>query len=559
MHLWKFKLDEMANEEQLRILNKEGVQAWNEWRKDNRDVEIDLEGANLNYAYLEGANLNYAYLEGANLYNAQLERAQLNYAQLNYAYLEGANLEGANLNGANLNGANLEGAYLEGAHLEGAHLNYAYLEGANLNGANLTDANLNYAQLERAYLEGAQLYGAYLNYAQLERAYLEGANLEGAYLEGAHLEGAHLEGADLTGADLTGADLKGAHLKGAHLTGQNLNGKDLSGNDLSEANLTRFQALGTNFSSANLTGACIEDWNINSKTNFDNVICDYIYLKQGQKERRPSDPNRNFEPGDFAKLVEQSLETVDLIFTEGIDWRAFLPSFQDLQVKYGKENVSIRAIEQKSDGAFVIRLNVPPDADDAKKAEIESRAKESYTKLAVLEAENRLLLKQNASLENIVYKLADKPINVEAKAVSETGDTFKRTINTNTYYEQTGPQGIGHMSGGTIGEGADVAGVINKVEAKNLTEVATKIEKLLDYFEQNDPSITQAQQIVKTATEEQPEILDAEIVKEAIKATPTLRQRIGAAGTAAYIETVKTLLPPFGIAYEAYMAFKNPG
>lgn len=92
----------------------------------------------------------------------------------------------------------------------------------------------------------------------------------------------------------------------------------------------------------------------------------------------------------------------------------------------------------------------------------------------------------------------------------------------------------------------------------NVSEVAAKIEKLLDYFEQNDPSISQAQQIVKTATEEQPEILDAEIVEEAIRSSPTLRQRIEAAGTAAYVETIKLLLPPFSIAYEGYKAFKNP-
>ncbi len=49
-----------------------------------------------------------------------------------------------------------------------------------------------------------------------------------------------------------------------------------------------------------------------------------------------------------------------------------------------------------------------------------------------------------------------RSINVEAKAVAEKGNTEKRTINTNTYYEQTGPQGIGHMSGGTIEKGAEV-------------------------------------------------------------------------------------------------------
>lgn len=98
----------------------------------------------------------------------------------------------------------------------------------------------------------------------------------------------------------------------------------------------------------------------------------------------------------------------------------------------------------------------------------------------------------------------------------------------------------------------------NFASQETLTAVATEIDKLLDYFEQNDPSLSQAQQIIKIATQEQPEILDAEIIEEAIKSSPTLRQRTGAAGVAAYIETVKLLLPPLGIAIEAYKAYRNP-
>ena len=52
----------MANEEQLRILKKEGVEVWNKWREDNPDVEIDLSGANL-LAYLRKADLKGANLE----------------------------------------------------------------------------------------------------------------------------------------------------------------------------------------------------------------------------------------------------------------------------------------------------------------------------------------------------------------------------------------------------------------------------------------------------------------------------------------------------------------
>jgi hypothetical protein len=106
---------------------------------------------------------------------------------------------------ADLDGANLEGAYLGGANLECAYLGGADLEGAYLGGANLWGANLEGAYLEGAYLRGANLEGANLGGANLEGANLGGANLEGANLRGANLEGANLECAYLGGADLGGA------------------------------------------------------------------------------------------------------------------------------------------------------------------------------------------------------------------------------------------------------------------------------------------------------------------------------------------------------------------
>ncbi len=84
----------MANPEHLAKL-KEGVEAWNKWRKDNpkikRDLtEIDLRKADLGYASLTGAgleraNLTEANLEGANFTGAgNLEVEQLCQAKTLY-------------------------------------------------------------------------------------------------------------------------------------------------------------------------------------------------------------------------------------------------------------------------------------------------------------------------------------------------------------------------------------------------------------------------------------------------------------------------------------------
>ncbi|MFY7797353.1 MAG: pentapeptide repeat-containing protein, partial [Dolichospermum sp.] len=99
----------------------------------------------------------------------------------------------------------------------------------------------------------------------------------------------------------------------------NLSGTDLSKADLSGANLAMSQVIGTNFYNATLTGACIKDWYINSETNLEKVICEYVYLdweyldygNVEKKERRPI--NGNFAPGEFASLYKKIIETTDLI------------------------------------------------------------------------------------------------------------------------------------------------------------------------------------------------------------------------------------------------------
>jgi uncharacterized protein YjbI with pentapeptide repeats len=137
---------------------------------------------------------------------------------------------------------------------------------------------------------------------------LENPNVE------VNLNGANFEKQDLRGANLTQADLSKANLYRTYLRKANLRDANLA-----DANLKRVQALSSNFEGAILTGACIEDWHINSQTNLNNVICDYIYLKDHHQERRPHDPNKNFAPGEFTKLFQKTLETVDLIFREGVD------------------------------------------------------------------------------------------------------------------------------------------------------------------------------------------------------------------------------------------------
>jgi uncharacterized protein YjbI with pentapeptide repeats len=82
--------------------------------------------------------------------------------------------------------------------------------------------------------------------------------------------------------NLSRQDLSHINFKESDLSNANLNESILESADLSDAILTNVQANGTNFSNANLTGACIQNWWINAATRFDNVTCKYIYLNSAR-------------------------------------------------------------------------------------------------------------------------------------------------------------------------------------------------------------------------------------------------------------------------------------
>ena len=102
----------MKKESLLELL-KSDVVAFNEFRRNNPETEINLSYANLSYANLSHANLRGANLRGADLHDANLIRANLRDADLHDANLSDADLHDANLIRANLTRADLIRADLD--------------------------------------------------------------------------------------------------------------------------------------------------------------------------------------------------------------------------------------------------------------------------------------------------------------------------------------------------------------------------------------------------------------------------------------------------------------
>jgi len=389
---------DISKDQILQLLRQRDTIAWNFWRESSSSTEVDLSGLNL-----KGLSL------------ATIEVCGENPEDLGVVFH--ANLSRADLRRADFGEAQFPCADMRFSDLRDSNGEKAQLLKADLRAADLSKANLRQASLHKVNLSGAKLAGTGLSEADLSEANLADCDLEGAFLFRA----------ELTETNFTNANLYQVNFAGAWLTRANFQGANLC-----EANLTAVQAEGANFTGANLTGACIERWNPDSQTKLDNVICDYIYLKNDQQERRPS--SGNFALGGFAILVQKALNTVDLIFADGIDWKAFFQSFQKLRSQYDDDNFSIQAIEKKSGGAFVIRLEV---SSESNKAAIESQAKELYERdRQILEAQYRERLnakddqiaiykQQSSSMEEIAKLLATRPIQLEEAKVTLHPDKLK--------------------------------------------------------------------------------------------------------------------------------------
>ena len=219
----------------------------------------------------------------------------------------------------------------------------------------------------------------------------------------AHFRGINLRGADFSGAIFIESDLSGADLRETILTAIDFSEADLSGADLRGANLNIARLIGTNLSEAKLTGANIKGWQIDSSTSFNGVQCDYIFRSYDYKKneftnRLPVDPSSTFKPGEFEQWLavrQGALDTIDITFTDGIDWQAFFQSLQKVRQQHPEAAVRMQSV-QEVNGSYVASLQleteVEGDALDQLKATIESEVKASYERqLAAAQGEIQAL------------------------------------------------------------------------------------------------------------------------------------------------------------------------
>lgn len=266
----------MANAQQLEIL-MQGVDVWNAWRKEQPNIQVDLNQANFHRAELPGINLRRANLKEANLSEANLYKADLLRA----------NLTKANLREAILHEARLYEAVLQFTQLQQAKLSNANLMNARFTDANLTDADLHFAlldhahfssvNLQRANLEGAELNDIILRNVSLADVNLHKADFTRATFENVNLSNARLSQTSFSGAKLRPVRMAGVNLRGVQFDWATLDAVDLSGIDLSGANLRHATLDRVKLDQANLTD-CLVSRIVVWDTSLDGAIQQNLHL-----------------------------------------------------------------------------------------------------------------------------------------------------------------------------------------------------------------------------------------------------------------------------------------
>ncbi|GBL14823.1 serine/threonine-protein kinase B [Microcystis aeruginosa NIES-1211] len=260
---------------------------------------------------------------------------------------------------------------------------------AAIGGTSFFQANLTATDFTGATLKSTNFNQAILNKTIFKQAIkLELARPDNTLLANPRVREFLIDSRTGSGKDFAQADLRGAYLEGANLQAANLRLADISEAslqyaNLAGANLTEVNAVNADLRHATLTGACVENWNIDATTQLDEVDCQYIYLLNGQKERRPS--SGEFQPGEFTKLFAEMFDTVDLIFRNGVDWKAFIAALKEVQVQNENTPLQVQSIANKGDGVIVVKVHVPSDTD---KEKIHQEFNQNYQlQLAAIEAQ----------------------------------------------------------------------------------------------------------------------------------------------------------------------------
>ncbi|MBS3027396.1 MAG: pentapeptide repeat-containing protein [Dolichospermum sp. DET50] len=382
--------------------------------------------------------------------------------------------------------------------------------GTSFRKANLTDANFTGASLKGTDFRNANVVRTCFYNAQM----LDRIRPGSTYLQKAQLR--HLLVTRLgQNKNFDHQDLRGVNLQEANLENASFIDVDFYQANLSNANLSRSILVRTNFERANLrgaclTGSCIQDWILTKGTNLEGIVCDYVYLKWVDGDKRDPMPHRgNFKKGGFILFAKYILDTIDIYHNKDINPRLALTVLKKMSKDYD-ETLDIVAVGKRGDKVFIkVKLSETVDSQKFKEDYL-SRYDDglilissSSTSLPSVDEllENRLAEIASNNTDKIPYVNVTyiEYINTPQDLIIQGEVTVENIETRGDTIRQSGSFGIG-VNKGTVNT-EKLAGTINEANQQNLAEAAKEIQNLLKQLKETNPTETSTVIAAKAADE----------------------------------------------------------
>lgn len=355
--------------------------------------------------------------------------------------------------------------------------------GTQFSGATLAHTDFSEADLMGARFAGAHFQQPDFTHAKnLHLAWTYASPLEHKPVRTLLTEGM-IDERDFSNLNLRGLSFKGLNLAGCNFYHTDLSEADFSGCDMTDADLSEAMVLGTRFSKATMTGAIIDNWSMDKHTQFDGVICDFVFTKRSKDERNKSERNPPdgtfFKPGEFSKLYQEIANTVDFIAHTPDELTALLRAIDSIKQQGG--DIVIQSLERKNE-SVVVRTQSDESID---KAAIYAEVKAQTEKeLLVLQQEKQLLL-QKVELQEQQADTLKQFLKLAIESPKTMNDNSRHYSNITA-----------HNSAVNLGDASTVSNHIEQVADAELKAALQTLQQLLADSHLPDIDKQQAHQAV---------------------------------------------------------------
>ncbi len=354
---------------------------------------------------------------------------------------------------------------------------------AAISGTSFRDADLSDADFTEATLKSTDFRKATLTCTRWHQAKkLDRVRPGSTYLQNEQVRQLIITG-EGKNKNFDRLDLRGLNVREADLENASLIDADLYQANLSNANLSRAILVRTNFERADLrgaclTGSCIQDWTISRGTKLDGIICDYVYLKWVDEDKRDQMPHRGkFKKGGFVLFAKYILDTIDIYHNKDINPRLALSVLKKMSRDYD-EPLDIVAVGKRGDKVFIkVKLSETVEPEQFK----ENYFSRYESGLKLISSSSRALPSVDELVENKLTEIASDTSN-EISSINVTHIEYLNTPKDLLIQGEVTVESI-EAGGDTINQSGSFGVGVNKGEIKNVGQV--------DFMSNNPGGISQ--------------------------------------------------------------------